>query len=654
MTMRSDHRSLQPPLAPRNGRTLMVLGIARISTEQQDKRSLDDQVAKMREYVSHAFAGPIEWEFIRSQGSGEYLDRQEFYRAEEIIESGAKDLVVAEDLARICRRKRAYDFCELCVDHDTRLIAINDRVDTAQKGWEDSAFIATWHHERSNRDTSDRIRRTLRSRFSLGGVFQCAIFGYIKAPGARGEADVSKDPAAGLIYDEWFRRLEDGHTFATVADWLNAQGVPTGSHCRTKLWTGTMVGRITRNPILKGLRIRNDKITRRINKTGRRRCVKAPPEERLERYCPHLAFIEPGRYDRLIALLDERNAKFRRTGVNGIDTRKNVPKKRTVWPGQHIDCGVCGRPFVYGGHGQRDHLMCRGAHEYRCWNGISVDGPLAAEKMIATIRTAIAALPDYDQQLMGLVQEEMQRWHGDKDRQQRELTRRRAAVEHEIQNLIVAVRAAGHSPSLLEELQRLEKQKNQIAWEQGELAKAGDEPPALPDIAAVRELVEEVFAKLAVTSPEFGGLLRRLIPRIIVDPYRLCDGGKAVLRARFTFDLVPLLPRASRLGPLAEALRRSLVVDLYDPPQREAYRVPVMELTANGLKQREIAWELDITQTAVQHAAAVGRRMEQLGTRDAYLPLTAPPVDDDRLRRHRHPRYRFEPLAQVAEQARST
>ena len=63
-------------------------------------------------------------------------------------------------------------------------------------------------------------------------------------------------------------------------------------------------------------------------------------------------------------------------GIDGIDQRRNVPKKRTVWPGQHIDCGVCGRPFVYGGHGQTDHLICRGANDYLCWNGVTVDGPL--------------------------------------------------------------------------------------------------------------------------------------------------------------------------------------------------------------------------------------------------------------------------------------
>jgi hypothetical protein len=59
------------------------------------------------------------------------------------------------------------------------------------------------------------------------------------------------------------------------------------------------VTQLIHNPILKGMRVRNKKMSRRVNKTGRRRAVDAPPAERLERHCPHLAFIEPQRYDRL-------------------------------------------------------------------------------------------------------------------------------------------------------------------------------------------------------------------------------------------------------------------------------------------------------------------------------------------------------------------
>ena len=39
------HYHLEPPLAPRNGRALRVIGIARISTLNQDPKSLADQQA---------------------------------------------------------------------------------------------------------------------------------------------------------------------------------------------------------------------------------------------------------------------------------------------------------------------------------------------------------------------------------------------------------------------------------------------------------------------------------------------------------------------------------------------------------------------------------------------------------------------------------
>jgi len=61
-----------------------------------------------------------------------------------------------------------------------------------------------------------------------------------------------------------------------------------------------MVRRITHNPILKGIRVRNDRMAQPVNKTGKPISVKAPPEERLERFCPHLVFIDPERYDRVI------------------------------------------------------------------------------------------------------------------------------------------------------------------------------------------------------------------------------------------------------------------------------------------------------------------------------------------------------------------
>jgi DNA invertase Pin-like site-specific DNA recombinase len=645
MTASHPAGSLQPPLTARNGHTLKVLGIARISTDHQDALSLDDQLALYRHWLAQHTDLPFELVPITGRGSGECLDREEARQARSEIETGSYDLVLAEDLGRIFRRAHAQIFCELCEDYETRLVAINDNVDTGQEGWRVLAGFASMRHELYNADTAKRIRRSLRNRFQQGGVVQTVVYGYLKPPGAKTDADLRKDPDAEPVIAEMFRRLEDGASYAEVADWLNGQGIRPGPAARSSRWTCSLVTQLVHNPILKGLRVRNRRMSKRVNQTGRRKSVPAPASERLERHCPHLAFLEPARYDRLIQILDERNAKYRRKGRDGNDPRKHVPTKRTVWPGQHLTCGVCGRPLVYGGHGQKDHLLCRGAQEYHCWNALTVDGPLATRKIMAALRAEITALPDFDPALLQLVREALRDGQDAQGRRQQELARRQATTEREMTNVLAAIRAAGPSESLLEELTRLEKQKKQIAWEQQQAERRPQGPLQVPPMAEVKALAFQAFEKLAVTSAEFGRLLRRLIARIVVRPYRLCDGGHPVLRAHFTFSLAPLLSAAPGMDQLAPAVQRSLIVDLFEQPQRVAYRAPVLELTANGLGQREVAQELGITQPAVQRAVALGRRMASLRIQDPYLPLTAPPGDYERWRRHKHPRYHFEPLS---------
>lgn len=643
---------LNCPLVPKTGTVLNVLGIARISGVKQDELSLEDQEALYRQRIEDEYAGPNELTMIASIGSGEILDREELMEAEAAIATGKFDLVIAEDLGRIMRRVQALLFCELCEDVGTRLIALNDDVDTAREGWRLNAFFASFRHEMYNADTAKRIRRSLRHRFVEGGVVQYMVYGYVKPVRDPAEkprrpildSEVTKDPAAEPVYDRMFDMLEGGAPYAEVADHLNESGVPTGPFCRSRRWTGRMVAQLVHNPILKGLRVRNAKVNKRVNKTGRRISVTAPPGERLERNCPHLAFIDPARYDRVIALLATRNAHTRRKKVDGKDPRAGVSRKRTVWPGQHLFCDICGRLFYYGGHGQSEHLVCSGATHYQCWNGIGVDGPVAASKLMAAIRTEIAALPEFDSELVTAVCEELngQRRHADDEL--RNIRLRLKALDVEKSNIVLAIRSVKHSPTLLAELERLEADESRLAARVRELASAKPAEVELPTADDMRRLAFEQFDALAVGSPEFGRLLRRLIPRIVVCPVRLCDGGDIVPRAKFTLDLAALVPPAVADTALGGVLRRELVVDLFDPPQREQFRRDAVRLTAEGLKPRAIAERLGVTLPPIQKALKLDKRMHELALTDPYVPVTEPPDDYGMLRRHKHSRYCFEPL----------
>ena len=636
--------SLQPPLEARNGLMLRVLLICRISSVNQDERSLQDQEALYRRWIADHTDLPTDMVVVSSQGSGECLDREEYLRAIELVESDTFDLVITEDLGRICRRVHAHLFCEICEDHQTRLVAINDHVDTGREDWRLGSFFAVMRHEAYNADTSRRIRRSLRNRFSQGGVLRVSIYGYIKPPGATTDAELQKDPAAEPIYAKIVRMLEDGASYSEVADWLNTQDVPTGPGVRLEHWTPQLVTLLIHNPLLKGLRVRNRRMSRRVNSTGRRKSVPAPVSERLERACPHLAFIEPERYDRLIAMLDARNACYKRRRVNGVDRRQNVPKRRTTWPGQHISCGVCGRILRYGGHGQNDHLLCRGAYEYRCWNAVTVDGPLAAKKITEAVLQEVEKIPDFDSEFSAMVTAEVNRVASSRDQQLRDTENDLARIDREIDNVLAFVRDGRGSSSLAAELERLEAKKGRIALQRDSLQRQRPRQIPLPSMDEIRRLVRESLRHQADNPLEFGRLMHRIIPKITVYPFRSCDGGHIVLRARFQLNLAPLLAMAEAGGAVASYLQREIEVDLFDPPQRIACREPVMQGRSAGKTERQVASELGITNTAAQRAAALSRQMEEAGLTDPYVRVLEPPSDYNRLRRHRHPRYRFEPL----------
>jgi len=392
------------------------------------------------------------------------------------------------------------------------------------------------------------------------------------------------------------------------------------------------------------MRVRNRKISKRINKTGRHKSIAAPPEELLERYCPHLAFIEPARYELLIKMLDEKNAKYRRKGTGGIDPRKNVSKKRTIWPGQHIDCGACGRLLVYGAHGQKNSLACSGALKYQCWNGTSINSEKAGKKIITAIEKELSSLKDFDKVLLKEIEKELKNSKSTVSQRQGKLQTQQDANTKQMKNIIAAIGDSGHSASLLAELKTLEATKAQLANELSSILTTSTSIPKMPSMEEIKTMVLGSMRSFAINSQEFGRLLRKLIDRIVVLPFQHCDGSSPVLRAYFELNLASLLPHIPGMESLSAALRKTMVVDLFDPPQREAFRTEATALIASGMNQRKAAKVLGITSTAVQQAQALNKKMELSGITDPYIKLNEPPPENSKIKRHKHSRYEFNPV----------
>lgn len=624
---------------PKIGSRYRVLAVCRISTEHQNELSLDDQLALYKGWLDRELPGPYTLEKISSRGSGEVLDREELLELSEKIESGEYDLVIAEDLGRIVRRIHAMVICESAVDTNTRVVAINDHVDTAVEGWQQSALFATFRHESYNADTSRRIRRSLRNRFLNGGVVGTLPAGYVKPKAGATDLECSKDADAEPVFDEWFTRLESGQSFAEIAEWLNSIEFPTGPGADQKTWNGTLVGQTTFNPLLKGLRVRNDRVSIRVNRTGRHRSVAAPPEMRLTREVPHLAFIEPACYDRVVNRVRHRNDKYR-AGIAMASDRRS--RTNSQWPAQHVRCGICGRRYVRGGHGRKDRMMCDGARRYQCWNAMTVSAPQLAQTVCDELRHRVEQLPDFDDEWIRRLHEQARQLTLRQDQELSRLQRDRGRISREVENLAGVIADGLQSQAVIA---RLRESEGRLADLDAAISQIHSRPEArieIPSADELRRIAADTFRDLSIESREFGRIMRDLIDDFFVLPYRLVDGGHIEPRCVFTVRLGSL--NGIHAPADAPCMQLNCMVDLTKQPQRAEHRQHVVELRRGGMSERDIARSLGITTTAAQRAAKLQRDMDSLGITDPWRPVQSHTEAADYFKRISHPRHEFKPL----------
>lgn len=206
---------LNTALVPRNGHTLVVGIVARISGGQnQREMSLDDQVDHAKAEVAEIYSGEVKYRVISTTGKGERLDRPELNEVEAMIRSRELDLLIAEDLGRIVRGTAAKDLCGIAVDHGTRAIVPNDGIDTSDETWEEDVIAACRDHVGHNVHTSKRLKHKLMNRFRKHGQAMAReIYGYIVPDNATSYWDWIKDESATAIFITWFNMLKEGRSF---------------------------------------------------------------------------------------------------------------------------------------------------------------------------------------------------------------------------------------------------------------------------------------------------------------------------------------------------------------------------------------------------------------------------------------------------------
>jgi hypothetical protein len=293
--------------------------------------------------------------------------------------------------------------------------------------------------------------------------------------------------------------------------------------------------------------------------------------------------------------------------------------------------------------------MCSGSREWHCWNSIGFNGELAAQRIVEAIVAELYELDGFDGQFAEIVKAAMEDRSGDATRRWQKLLRDERALLTAQENLADAIAEYGRRKTFERKLGELDAREKELTLERYQLEALKRRELHLPrSVDDLRGQLVEEFSSAAIGSPEFGDLLRQLVPEFHVYAVRLCDGGHLMPRARIKLDLAGHLADAEHVPELRARLSRVLTVDLFErPPQRERIRDEVVRLSAEGVPQREIARRLTDERPklpAVQNALALDHTMRVLGLDTPYIVLHEPPNDYPKLRRHRNAKYTFKPF----------
>jgi len=290
------------------------------------------------------------------------------------------------------------------------------------------------------------------------------------------------------------------------------------------------------------------------------------------------------------------------------------------------------------------NLICSGVREYECWNAISINGPIARDKLIDAIFKAIAALPDFDPALISNLTQALEEFALQQNHRLVEEQTRLAKLERERDKLIHAIRECDFSESLKTEFANVESDITSCKEGIDQLIHQLPDTPRLPSMSEIKSMAMEALKSLAAESQELSLLLRKWIQKIHVLPFQLLQHGQPVQRAYFTLDLTSFLPCKAFQQKFGHLLHKQMVVDLFDMPAREKLRLEIIKLKREGYQHRQVAAMLKTHLPTVQLALKLQAEMEQLGISDPILPLLEPPTNDKKWRLHKHVRFQFKPL----------
>ncbi|MFC5423007.1 recombinase family protein [Bosea eneae] len=500
-----------PPRSARESIMTRAALYARFSTDLQNERSVDDQLALCRAHAQRQ-GWRIVGEFADRAASGATIHgRPDYQRLTGLALAGEVDLILAEDLDRLSR-----NLADIARAHETlsfagvKLVTLADgevsEMHVGIKGTMSALFL---------KGLAQKTRRGLAGRVREGMSAGGRAYGYRPVPGKPGELVIV--PAEAEIIRRIFAEYGAGASPREIAGRLNDESVPPP---RGRFWAAITINGnrkrghgILLNPLYAGRLVWNRVRMVKDPATGRRISRVNEASEHQQKDVPHLAIVAPEIFDQVAA---------RRAG-RAFDSPRERARPKHLLSGL-LRCGACGGGISVK---DRDHgrvrIRCTTAAESgSCGNRRSYYLDQVEQAVVGGLRERMA-----DREAIALYirvyNEERQRLAAETVANRAQIERDLAAAEREHERVYRAyVKGLIEEEALERELPPLKAERDRL---RAELA-AAEEPPkvvALHPATVARYLaaIERLEATIADGEAQGGeakAALRELIRTVTIHP----------------------------------------------------------------------------------------------------------------------------------------
>ena len=213
---------------------------------QGESNSISNQKRILEDYAEQqGFANCVH--FTDDGISGTRFDRPGFQKMIDEVKADRISVVIVKDMSRFGRDYlQVGTYMEVLRKHDTRLIALNDSVDTL-KGDDEFTPFRNIMNEWYARDTSKKIRSAFQAKNLAGKHTSSSVpYGYLKSEQDKNQWVV--DPVAAPIVQRIYRMAMEGKGLYQIANILSNEHIEIPAYYHQKLGIGLWKTREIKSP----------------------------------------------------------------------------------------------------------------------------------------------------------------------------------------------------------------------------------------------------------------------------------------------------------------------------------------------------------------------------------------------------------------------